>query len=730
MPFRKIVLTVLLPVACVLFTGCPPPGNPQPQPIPSVPLIGLSSVFHDFGQEDNIWTFEVWNAGDPGTTLDFSLFPSPNWIGVEPAAGSSTGPEDRTVVTVTVNRDALTKATFSGVIRVTSENASAKTVTLSVTDNAGVEFIDLGRFSPAHRTPSHVQYLFSLVDQNGQPVAIPETELAAQLEVEIRENGQPIDPVESAAIVHTIQNVELDVALVLDFSQSMAATGTGIDTMIDGAELLANGLAETHRMAAVEFHDRTPETGFSVLQGFTSNKSAVVQAVDDFAQSGVINGFSTVWDAANLALDLFPATVDPSRLGILVFLTDGVDNSSITTPEELTAKAQDRKVRLFPIGVGEVPLARALVLDDLAKATGGLYLAAQELSDLLDQFDQIRREVNGTYLLSYVTPKQTGEVAVEIDMAVQGIPVETSISGTVDAAAIFGNDLHGVLGFSEGSIIDDQGRVFIRADHIPRNISKLRFHLSNPLLDSVALVTPEEGGLLAGWTAPALTKQGFWEITGPALAFGDFGPLFRIELSAVSGDAVQLTYQQDNSIYAGGLRFFGGDETEVLETGDWRKYAAVPASAESALRGVLTLTPAHNAEEQTGEVVAATNGAPRFVTALRFKVDVESAYMIELGEMLAGWSVPEMDADGFWLTTGPELAAGTAGTLLTLRFEGIAEPPLPLTFTFDNSVLGNGAVFHGGNINAMDLEGLWTADIVIGTGTPPDEEPAEDGTQG
>ncbi|MCL4215766.1 MAG: VWA domain-containing protein [Candidatus Hydrogenedentes bacterium] len=725
MPFRKIMLSVFLPVAGVLFAGCPPPGNPQPQPIPAVPLIGLSSAFHDFGQEENVWTFEVWNAGAPGTTLDFSLFPSPNWITVEPAAGSSTGPEDRELVTVSVNRHALTKATFSGVIRVTASNVSAKTVTLSVTDNTGIEHIDIGRFSPAHRAPSHVQYLFSLVDQNDQPIVIPETELGARLGVDIRENGQPIDPVESAAIVHTIQNVELEVALVLDFSQSMAAAGTGIDTMIDGVELLANGLAETHRMAAVEFHDRTPETGFTVLQEFTSNKGAVVQAVDDFAQSGVVSGFSTVWDAANLALDLFPAVVDPSRLGILVFLTDGVDNSSITTPEDLAAKAQARKVRLFPIGVGEVPLARALVLDDLAKATGGLYLAAQELGDLLDQFDQIRREVDGTYLLSYVTPKQTGEVAVEIEMAVQETAVESIISDSFDASAIFGNDLHGVLGFSEGSIIEGQGRVFIRADHIPRNISKLRFHLSSPSLDAVALVAPDEGGLLAGWTPPALTKQGFWETTGPALAFGDFGPLFRIELSGIQGDALQMICQQDNSIYTGGLRFFGGDESEILETGDWRTYVAVPASTASALRSVLTLTPAHDAEEQTGEVVAATDGAPRFVTALRFKVDVESAYAIELGEILAGWSAPEMDADGFWLTTGPELAAGTAGNLVTLRFEGIAEPPLPLTFTFDSGVLGNGAVLHGGNLHEVDLDGLWTADLEIGTAAPPDEEPGD-----
>ncbi len=75
----------------------------------SEPAIGVSANSHDFGLNETSWNFDVWNAGDGGTTLNFTAIADQPWISVTPSTGSSTGPANEANLKVTINRSMFEK---------------------------------------------------------------------------------------------------------------------------------------------------------------------------------------------------------------------------------------------------------------------------------------------------------------------------------------------------------------------------------------------------------------------------------------------------------------------------------------------------------------------------------------------------------------------------------------------------------------------------------------------
>ncbi|MEA3366407.1 MAG: BACON domain-containing carbohydrate-binding protein, partial [Candidatus Hydrogenedentes bacterium] len=96
--------------------------------------IGLSDTSHDFGPKETEWSFNVWNGGDRGTTLEFTIEPDVDWLSVDPEQGSRTDSEGPQTINVTLRRDLLEKADYSGTITVTSERGEEKTIEITARD--------------------------------------------------------------------------------------------------------------------------------------------------------------------------------------------------------------------------------------------------------------------------------------------------------------------------------------------------------------------------------------------------------------------------------------------------------------------------------------------------------------------------------------------------------------------------------------------------------------------
>jgi len=104
MRFVQWSATCLVLAACLTLTGCPAGG----------PFLAVSTSRLEFAYGETEKTFEVWNRGTG--TLFFEISAAPDWLTVDPTLETSTGPEDKVTVTVTVN-DAK-RAFFEGVITI------------------------------------------------------------------------------------------------------------------------------------------------------------------------------------------------------------------------------------------------------------------------------------------------------------------------------------------------------------------------------------------------------------------------------------------------------------------------------------------------------------------------------------------------------------------------------------------------------------------------------------
>ena len=409
-------------------------------------------------------------------------------------------------------------------------------------------------------SPSQVQVVFALRDQNGRSIVLPAGEVERNLKVyEVgpgTDGWEEIDYAETSFFVHTAENIDLEVVFVLDFTNSMSAARladgrSGIQAMLGAFDSALAVLPAAHRIGVVEFHDRNAAP--SVLSGLTTDRQALLQSVERFSQSGFDSGSSRVWDSIITASSLFSSrSENPRAVRAVVFLSDGRDTSSEILREAVAERAQGLGVQLYALGVGEV--FQEAQLRAAAESTGGAYYSARDFSLLQEQLQILVSDLRGQYQLTYITLRRTGEYRTGLVVNMGNIEGSTAV-GPFDTARFFGPDNQGVIVFDPPSF-DAQARtskVFMRAQHMPRNIDRIRFKVdtSNPL--SVELVGKADGGLLDGWTISGPDGEGYYEATSQTpLAFGNLGLLFTLTFSSTSQDDADVPIEFDNTIYPGG----------------------------------------------------------------------------------------------------------------------------------------------------------------------------------
>ena len=409
-------------------------------------------------------------------------------------------------------------------------------------------------------SPSQVQVVFSLRDQDGHAIVLPAEEIADAARVYERadrdDDWEEIDYSETSYFVHTAENFQLEVVFVLDFTNSMAQATlpdgrSGIDAMLSAFESAVLTLPGAHRIGVVEFHDRNAEP--SVLSRPTIDRSSVLASVRRFAQSGFDHGSSRVWDSLAAASDLFSR--EAGVVKALVFLSDGRDTSSLNTREQAAAYARERKVQLYALSVGDV-----YEEDELRAAalqTEGSYYRAQQFAGLEDQLETIVGDLRGQYKISYITLRRAGWYQARISVTLRGAEGNFHTE-TFDVARFFGPDNRGVVQFDPASVdrASGQATLFMRALHVPRNIGRIRFRLETSKPVAAELVAGADGGLLDGWSLSGPDADGFFEASSDdPIEFGNFGPLFRLTLSGITDDRLHIPVAFDDAIYTGGKGF-------------------------------------------------------------------------------------------------------------------------------------------------------------------------------
>jgi hypothetical protein len=424
----------------------------------------------------------------------------------------------------------------------------------------------------AHQTPSNVQYIFSLRDQYDHAVIIDPSELDWN-SLKIWENGKEIDYSESRAFLSSQDDFQLQVMLVLDFSSSMKKKYNGIETMVTGVKSLIDSLKETHQIGAIEFHK--PDSQPSIIQPFVTSKSAARDAITKFASEEIYSDFSNCWDAVYMGIEQFPAKHNPRVFRALLFLSDGFDNGSTGTPQDIIGLALERNVHIYNIGVGEVH--EEYVLKDISKQTGGTYVHAKDICVLLERFQNIIRDLEGQYKVSYITPKKPkdGVFKIKCEVFHKGIKTTPPLIGKIDATTIYGDTSNGIINFSISlNAKQKRAEVFMWCEHTPRYVHEFRFFLEKINPYTITLVPENEGGLCENWKIVNEGK-GWFRLTSPDptnpkydLEFGNSGTICKIIVDKISESQTVIPFKLDNSVYSLGQSFCGRHGFEIDATGN------------------------------------------------------------------------------------------------------------------------------------------------------------------
>ncbi|MBI5647884.1 MAG: VWA domain-containing protein [Ignavibacteriae bacterium] len=190
----------------------------------------------------------------------------------------------------------------------------------------------------------------------------------------LTQNGRPVD-IEVACPDSGWFNA---VALVLDNSGSM--TGVSLDGLKSAAHTLVDSLRPVDETAIVTFG-----TGVQVTRDFTAAKDSLHRAIDTLRAGGNTPLYDAIMEA------LRRISLKQGRKALVVF-TDGVDNASSSSFEDIRAAASAAGVRLFTIGFGGGAVSeRQLQL--LATETGARYFRVFGASQLREVFAAIASDL-------------------------------------------------------------------------------------------------------------------------------------------------------------------------------------------------------------------------------------------------------------------------------------------------------------------------------------------------
>ena len=146
----------------------------------------------------------------------------------------------------------------------------------------------------------------------------------------------------------------------------------------------------------------TLEVGASARQGvLTTEPLEIMSAAFDndrvsrdylFNLSRRTGGENAIADAANEAIDILSSKSELARKE-LVLLVHGNQDFSVTTYEDLAAKARSQSVAVHVIAIGEQPQLNELGM--LSRETGGLFVVCSTVEQMVKVFSELERLING-----------------------------------------------------------------------------------------------------------------------------------------------------------------------------------------------------------------------------------------------------------------------------------------------------------------------------------------------
>ena len=260
----------------------------------------------------------------------------------------------------------------------------------------------------------------SVVDKNGKLVTdIPQSAF------KVFENN-----VEQPLKIFNREDVPVSMGIIIDNSGSMRETRPKVAA---AALELIKASNPQDEVFIVDFND------VAYLDApFTNNIKKLEQVLDKIDT----RGGTAMRDAISMSLDYAKESGKKTKKVLLV-ITDGNDNTSNETLEQLVRKARQSEVLIYCIGLlneEEPREARAAkhALKDLAIASGGLDYYPKTLGEVESITPQIAHEIRNQYILAYTPTNQALDGSfrqIRVTVKWQGNPSVRTRNGYYATAA-------------------------------------------------------------------------------------------------------------------------------------------------------------------------------------------------------------------------------------------------------------------------------------------------------
>lgn len=225
-----------------------------------------------------------------------------------------------------------------------------------------------------------LKLLVTVVSADGRPVlGLTETDFSALAQ------GRSAEVVR----VEEIRNSDLpvSVALVMDSSESMYAAP--LQDAKDAANILLDNLRPVDEVAVIDF-----DSGYRVIQPFTSDFAAARSAVAGLTAGGVTSLYDAAYAGAEIAIN---EARNPRRFVVLV--TDGHEYGGLSThgANDAIQLGTANGVPFFAIGFGSV---YAPYLQNLGNNSGGQTYILPSSAQLSQIFDFISSYLRSQYIVT------------------------------------------------------------------------------------------------------------------------------------------------------------------------------------------------------------------------------------------------------------------------------------------------------------------------------------------
>jgi len=234
-----------------------------------------------------------------------------------------------------------------------------------------------------------VTVYISITGPSGEPVQVDPESLV------INENNQAIAPgkIEGKGEVGPLTTL-----LAIDVSGSM----------LSGKKLVIAKTVAKDYINQMRANDQAGLISFSqiinVVEPVTANHQALASAIDALQATGDTAMYDALYKAIGTLNPL------PGRKAIIV-LTDGMDNRSSHTPDQVIQTIGEKGLSISTIGLGEPNQGTGNVtaldeksLKSLAERAGGRYGFANNQASLQQLYDQFSLALKSEYVFTYTSP--------------------------------------------------------------------------------------------------------------------------------------------------------------------------------------------------------------------------------------------------------------------------------------------------------------------------------------